>query len=128
MSHHSHSKKQKRSFHSRHHDHRPSVKSRDLLADAYSKLSKGRPVSAGHAAHPMGHHESIREIDYDGHHVSIVTRYEIKVDGKPITGHVYVDNDGKVSTHALPAYSFASTVDMVKKLIDAFPDNFGKKR
>lgn len=76
----------------------------------------------------MGPHESIREIDYNGHRITIRTQYEIKVDGKPITGHVYVDNDGKVSTHALPAYSFVSTVDLVKKLIDAFPGNFGKKK
>lgn len=85
-------------------------------------------MSAGHADHPMGPHDSVREVDYNGHRITIRTHYEIEVDGKPITGHVYVDNDGKVSTHALPAYSFVSTIDLVKKLIDAFPDNFRKKK
>lgn len=103
-------------------------KSGDPLADAYARLQKGQVVSSGHADHPMGPHASVREIDYNGHRITIQTQYEIKVDGKPITGHIYVDNEGKVSTHALPAYSFVSTVDLVKKLIDAFPGNFGKKK
>jgi hypothetical protein len=124
---HSHSRTPKRGSHVHHSS--PKKKSSDPLADAYAKLQKGQVVSAGHADHPMmGPHESIREIDYNGHHITIRTQYEIKVDGKPIAGHVYVDNDGKVSTHALPAYSFVSTVDLVKKLIDAFPSNFGKKK
>lgn len=123
----------KRKGHS--HDHHPTPHNKkksgsdDALADAYKKLRKGQTVSAGHAAgHDVGKHESIREVDYSGHHITIRTSYEIKVDGRPITGHVYVDNTGKVSTHALPAYSFSSTIDLVKKLIDMFPDNFGRKK
>jgi hypothetical protein len=39
-----------------------------------------------------------------------------------------VDNTGKVSSHALPAYSFVSAVDLVKKMIDEFPDDFTMKK
>jgi hypothetical protein len=39
-----------------------------------------------------------------------------------------VDNKGKVSAHALPNYSFVSAVDLVKKMIDEFPDDFTKKK
>lgn len=128
----SHSRKRKGHSHNHHH-HPTSHKKKkgssgDALADAYEKLKKGETVGAGHAGHEMGGHESVREVDYNGHRIIIRTSYEIKVDGRPITGHVYVDNTGKVSTHALPAYSFTSTVDLVKKLIDMFPDNFGAKK
>jgi hypothetical protein len=39
-----------------------------------------------------------------------------------------VDNSGKVSAHALPNYSFVSAVDLLKKVIDEFPDDFAKKK
>jgi hypothetical protein len=107
------------------HDHGPSRKPKDLLSDAYRRLSAGQPVVAGHAGHE-GHFVSVREAEYKGHKIAVRTHYEIKVDGKPISGHIYVDNSGRVSSHAMPAYSFVSTVDLVKKLIDAFPANFAK--
>jgi hypothetical protein len=88
-------------------------------------LNTGQPVVAGHAGHE-GHFVSVREAEYKGHKITVRTHYEIRVDGKPISGHIYVDNSGRVSSHAMPAYSFVSTVDLVKKLIDAFPANFAK--
>jgi hypothetical protein len=96
------------------------------LSDAYQRLIAGQPVvAAGHAEHE-GAFESVREVEYKGHNIIIRTHYEIRVNGKPLTGHIYVDNSGRVSSHAMPTYSFGSTVDLVKKLIDAFPANFAK--
>ena len=107
-----------------------SAGSNDLIANTYEQLKKGREVTAAHAEHHQhpAQLESIRDVEYNGHQIVIRTHYDIKVDGKPFTVHVYVDNAGMVSTHALPAYSFASTVDLVKNLIDAFPNNFEKKK
>jgi hypothetical protein len=108
------------------HHHGPSERRpRDLLSDAYKRLNAGQPVVAGHAGHE-GHFVSVREAEYKGHKITVRTLYEIRVDGKPISGHIYVDNSGRVSSHAMPAYSFVSTVDLVKKLIDAFPATFAK--
>src|SRR6185503_1730971 len=67
---------------------------------------------------------SIREADYKGHHIEIRTTYEIEVDGVPVTGHLGVDNEGRVHYHPVPNASFASAVDLVKQLIDSFPDDF----
>ena len=103
----------------------PSKRSKDLLSDAYERLNEGQPVVAGHAGHE-GPFESVREVEYKGHSIIIRTHYEISVDGKPLGGHIYVDNSGRVSSHAMPTYSFVSTVDLIKKLIDAFPANFAK--
>ena len=113
----------------RSHAHKaPSRLPSDLLAYSYKQLKAGKPVAAGHAEHDKGPFQSVREVEYNGHKITIYTEYQIKVDGKPLSGHVYVDNTGKVSTHALPAYSFVSAVDMVKKIIDEFPDDFTTKK
>jgi len=69
--------------------------------------------------------ESMRETDYKGHHIIIRTTYSIEVDGVPVTGHVGVTNDGRVHYHAVPNAAFPSAIDLVKQLIDIFPDDFG---
>jgi hypothetical protein len=68
--------------------------------------------------------ESTREATYYGHHIVIRTTYHIEVDGMPIEGHLGVTNDGQVHYHAVPNLSFASAVDLVKQLIDTFPEDF----
>ena len=108
------------------HAHAPFKPHKDILSNTYKRLKAGQPVAAGHAEHEQGPFESIREIEYNGHRIIVRTQYEIKVDGKPLSGHVYVDNSGRVSTHAMPNYSFTSAVDLIKKIIDAFPANFPK--
>ena len=57
-------------------------------------------------------------------HIVIRTTYQIEVDGTPVTGHMGVTDDGKVHYHPVPNISFASALDMVKQLIDVFPDDF----
>ncbi len=71
--------------------------------------------------------ESVREADYKGHHIVIRTSYNITVDGVPITGHMGVTDDGRVHYHPVPNASFPSAIDMVKRIIDVFPDDFTRK-
>ena len=57
--------------------------------------------------------------------------YEVTVDGQPVTGHLGVTDDGSVHYHPVPNRSFVSALDLVKAVIDIFPDDFkkgGKKR
>ncbi len=68
--------------------------------------------------------EIVREETYRGHEIVVRTRYSIEVDGRPVTGHMGVTNDGQVHYHPLPNYSFASAIDLVKRLIEAFPEDF----
>jgi hypothetical protein len=77
----------------------------------------------GHG-HGHGGTETVREATYAGHHIVIRTTYQIEVDGMPIQGHMGVTNDGQVHYHAVPNLGFASAVDLVKQLIDTFPDDF----
>ena len=71
--------------------------------------------------------ENVREANYKGHRIVVRTRYEIEVDGRVVMGHMGVTNDGQVHYHPVPNLSFASAVDLVKQLIDIFPDDFGSR-
>ena len=125
----SHRHKKGRSRNNRSHAHKPpSRPPSDLIAYSSKQLKAGKPVTAGHAEHDIRPFQSVREVDYKDHKIRIYTQYEIRVDGKPLGGHIYVDNSGKVSAHALPNYSFVSAVDLVKKMIDEFPDDFTTKK
>jgi hypothetical protein len=68
--------------------------------------------------------ESIRKASYRGHHIVIRTGYNVEVDGIPLQGHLGVANDGRVHYHGVPNLSFASAVDLVEQLIEAFPEDF----
>jgi hypothetical protein len=78
-------------------------------------------------AQQMHHRESVitRETDYKGHHILVRTRYEVEIDGKPMMGHIGVNDEGLVHFHPIPNLRFDSALDMVKKIIDVFPDDFG---
>lgn len=68
--------------------------------------------------------ESVRTATHCGREIVIKTCYEITVDGRSLAAHLSVGDDGSLHTHALPEYAFSSAVDLVKKIIDAFPDEF----
>ena len=101
------------------------------LADVVSVASGGKH---GHGAaggadddHGGGHAhsmESVRTATHCGHEIVVKICYEITVDGKSLASHLSVDDDGSVHSHALPEYAFTSAVDVVKKIIEAFPDEF----
>lgn len=98
---------------------RPTVKSID------SNVKKHAPQVAEAQGHQHKTSETIREAHYEGRHIVVRTTYQIEVDGTPVTGHMGVTDDGKVHYHPVPNMSFASALDMVKQLIDVFPDDFG---
>lgn len=83
--------------------------------------------SQGHGGgHGAGGHgvETVRRATHRGHRIEIRTTYEIEVDGQPVEGHLLVADDGRVHYHPVPNTSWASAVDLVKQLIDVFPDDF----
>jgi len=90
---------------------------------AYVKTNAAR----ARKAQQMHHGESTvtREADYKGHHIMVRTKYEVEVDGHPLMGHLGVNDEGSVHYHPIPNMSFGSAIDMVKKVIDVFPHEFG---
>ena len=99
------------------------------VVESVRRVLDEAPVDAhaGHAGHE-GPLVSIREAEHKGHRITIRTEYTIEVDGEPLQGHFSVGADGNVHYHSLPNYEFASAVDLVKKLIDAFPRDFKEKK
>lgn len=72
--------------------------------------------------------ETLREDDYKGHHITIRTTYKIEVNARALQLPLALDNDGNLHCHSLPNYQFASALDMVKRLIDNFPEDFRRKK
>ena len=79
------------------------------------------------AEHRGGELSSVRTASYRGHEIVIRTTYQITVDGRPFDVHMTVDNGGRVHYHGLPTRDFPSAVDLVKKAIDFFPDDFDEQ-
>ena len=77
---------------------------------------------------PHGKHEdtSVRELTHNGHNIKIITTYRVEIDGKPAAMHLSVDEDGQVYTHATPFITYASAVDLMKEVMDAYPDAFSE--
>jgi hypothetical protein len=75
-----------------------------------------------------GPSETVRQEEHNGHRIVIRTIYDVQVDGTRVQLPLSVDNKGQVHCHSLPNYEFASAVDMIKTLIDNFPEDFALKK
>ncbi len=101
--------------------------SRPTMKSISSYVKKHAPQVEEAQRHQHEASETVREADYEGHHIVVRTTYQIEVDGVPVTGHLGVTDDGQVHYHPIPNMSFASALDMVRQLIDVFPDDFADK-
>ncbi|MGH2899167.1 MAG: hypothetical protein ACRDMZ_10880 [Solirubrobacteraceae bacterium] len=63
--------------------------------------------------------------EYRGHEIEIVTTYEISIDGTPVHFHASVGDDGRLRCHESPYAAVPSAIDLVKHLMDLYPDAFG---
>lgn len=79
-------------------------------------------VTKLHTSHST--HPNIRIAEHSGHHVELETIYRITVDGKRLKIPLMVDPDGQVHCHAVPNYQLSSALDMIKVVIDSFPEAF----
>jgi hypothetical protein len=73
----------------------------------------------GHGAHNgRGAEPSVREIEYRGHSIRVVTRYEVTIDGEPWERPLEVMPDGNVVSHDLPQYVVPSALDLIRAVVD----------
>ncbi len=87
-----------------------------------------RKKVSGHHGHGAKRFiETVREVEHNGHQIVIRTTYKVEVDGKAIRAPLGVDDSGQVHCHSLPNYQVASAIDMVKALVDNFPDDFPRR-
>src|SRR4051794_19239312 len=92
----------------------------DAVAEA---VAENAEAAAAHG-HMHGPAVSVRTVRHGGHEIVVRTTYEITVDGEPFPAPVDVDNSGRVHYHGLPTRDFPSTVELVQKAIDLFPEDF----
>ena len=69
---------------------------------------------------------SVRTAEHAGHRIEIVTTYEISIDGRPVHIHASVGDDGLLRCHESPYARVRSALDLVKHLIDLYPDAFAE--
>lgn len=93
----------------------------------YVKQNAPRSKKMG-MTHHKGVQEVIREADYKDHHIVVRSTYHITVDKQEVTGHLMVTNSGQVQYHGLPNYTFDSAMDLVKSLVDNFPEDFEQSK
>lgn len=67
---------------------------------------------------------SVRTFAHAGHQVRIQTTYQIEVDGAEVHLHAIVDNEGRLRCHTTPYESYPSATDLLRTLIDRFPQSF----
>jgi hypothetical protein len=96
------------------------------LEDAVTRVARGSLELPDGYRMPDSHgrktsFSSTRKAVYRGRDIRVRTTYRIEIDGKPLTMHTYVLDDGTVHCHGLPNYSFPSALDLVRALIDAMP-------
>jgi hypothetical protein len=103
-----------------------SMPARDhITADpSLAQAKKTSPVFKALLKKPHSHHQSLREDHYKGHHITIRTSYEIEIDGRPFHGNLDVSNSGSVQYHGIPNVSTNSAVELIRAVIDTFPDDF----
>ena len=94
----------------------------DLQPEELAKcLVRARPKKKMAHRGPM---KILRTETHKGHDIRIETTYKITVDGKVVSGHLDVTNSGHVHYHPLPNHSASSAIEMVRTIIDSFPDDF----
>ena len=116
-----------------------SVRSKPKLPPTRAALNKAvAAASAGHdsvperlhktgpeygpAEHTAGLLTSVREAIHAGHRIKVRTTYEVEIDGRPVHIHASVDNRGRLLCHAIPYAQYPSAIDLIKTLIDKYPD------
>jgi hypothetical protein len=103
----------------------PSKLKKAAMPKAMGAYLQKKAAAGGHDH--GANHPSVRSVDHNSHEIVIETSYRVKVDGKTVNIPLMVDESGNVHCHALPNYQFQSALDMVKAMIDVFPDQFGRR-
>ena len=85
-------------------------------------VRKDFPEYAGHTHEALM--RSVRTIESRGHTITITTAYEVRVDGRLVTLHIMVDEQGELWSHLCPYQSFPSATELVRHLIERMPHLF----
>mgnify|MGYP001795039389 CR=1 FL=1 len=74
--------------------------------------------------HVHSHMKTLRKINHLSNAIEIETTYKITINGVKYNTHIMLGNDGALTTHAIPYRTFESMTDLIKALIELYPDEF----
>ncbi len=99
------------------------------LAELDELSSRKQKVLQRYQQAEQSHHQhnantTVRADAHKGHKIELRTTYELYIDGQLLNLHLGVMQDGQVHCHSIPNYSSASGIDVIKAVIDAFPDDY----
>jgi hypothetical protein len=73
-------------------------------------------------------HESLarsdRTLEHRGRTITITTTYEVRVEARPVTLHMMVDEEGRLWSHLCPYLTFATAPELVRHLLTRMPHLF----
>lgn len=67
---------------------------------------------------------SERVLEHRGNTITITTTYEVRVEGRLVTLHMMVDEDGRLWSHLCPYLTFATATELVLHLLERMPHLF----
>ena len=106
------------------HGHDPPIKKHNITEINKMLNTVGKYIMDRGSHNHHNNLVSIRKDEYKGHKISITTTYDIEVDGKRIFPPLHVNNNGSISAHIVPNYASSSAIDLIRILIDTFPEDF----
>jgi hypothetical protein len=67
---------------------------------------------------------SERVLEHRGSTITITTMYEVRVEGRLVTLHMMVDEEGRLWSHLCPYLTFATATELVLHLLERMPHLF----
>ncbi|HLM42629.1 MAG TPA: hypothetical protein VK458_02125 [Myxococcaceae bacterium] len=67
---------------------------------------------------------SDRVLEHRGNTITITTTYEVRVEGRLVTLHMMVDEEGRLWSHLCPYLTFATATELVLHLLERMPHLF----
>ncbi|OJH36735.1 hypothetical protein [Cystobacter ferrugineus] len=85
-------------------------------------VRQGFPTYVEHTHESLA--RSVRTIEHQGRSISITTTYEVRVEGRLVSLHMMVDEEGQLWSHLRPYQTFASALELVSHLLTRMPHLF----
>jgi hypothetical protein len=85
-------------------------------------VKKNFPAYVEHAHEGLT--RSDRLLEHRGNTITITTTYEVRVEGRLVTLHMMVDEEGRLWSHLCPYLTFATATELVLHLLERMPHLF----
>jgi hypothetical protein len=85
-------------------------------------VRQGFPTYVEHEHESLA--RSVRTLEHQGRVISITTTYEVRIEGRLLSLHMMVDEEGRLWSHLCPYQTFATALELVRHLLTRMPQLF----